>query len=146
MNSEDYSKARVVIILKHEFAAEARRGLVYSDDPALAPIKEVLAQHRALINFSQKDEFEFHLDSAKAHGVMDDPFRAWTRDTLAEPQIADRLGRTFALAVAGERAYDRGVATQMAAALEPFEGQGVVEKVQIDLAGKGPRVPRRYFG
>ena len=145
MGSERDSKARVVVILKHEFAAEARRGLTYSDDPALAPFKEVLAQHRALINFSQKDEFEFHLDSAMAHGVVDDPFRAWTRDTLAEPQIADRLSRTFALAVAGERAYDRSVATQMAAALEPFAGRGVVEKVQIDIAGIGPRVPQQYF-
>jgi hypothetical protein len=146
MSAADDSKARVVVILKQEFAAQARKGLIYSDDPALAPIKEVLAKHRALINFSQRDEFEFHLESARAHGVTDDPFRAWTRDTLAVPPVADRLGRTFALAVAGERAYDPSLAARMAAALEVFEGQGVVEKVQIDVAGRGPKVPQKYFG
>ena len=139
--------ARVVIRLSNEFARAVNAdGLAYTQDQALALLKQTLAAQKAELH-NQLRDFEYYVESSEAHGITDTPMVNWTRDATRDPRAQARYSTMFAVAVAGRKVFDAETAEKLAAHFQHLVGAGVVEQVKVDSMdpAKNPPVPSRYF-
>lgn len=95
------------------------------DDPAVAPLLDVLRRHEAVL-VSQLDAFEAYLaDPAQAAS----PLGRWTEATLADPAKRAKHKQAFAVRVRGDEVYPRTTADALQAELYPLVGNGAVERL-----------------
>ena len=113
------------IDLAEELAETARRD---PGDPAMRPLAEVLARHRATMK-CQYDAFADYVSEAEKHGPDRYPLYAWTKATIADPVKKAKYLRSFTLYVGGEQVYAKAAADALEADLRPLLGGGVVDRL-----------------
>src|SRR5690242_7876672 len=78
LSMSDQWQYQLRIDLADDLAQIARRD---PDDPALAPLPDILARHNALLK-CQFDAFAGYVAEAEAHGTEDYPLYQWTKATI----------------------------------------------------------------
>ena len=103
----------------------ARRKL---DDPALAPLTDILAKHRARLK-SQFDAFAEYVAAAEEHGVEDFPLYAWTKATIEDPAKKEKYLKSFTFYVEGREIYAKEIADALEADLQPLARSGLITRL-----------------
>jgi hypothetical protein len=98
------------------------------DDPSLAPVTRILAEHRAALQ-SQFDAFSFYVEEAERQGPENFPLYKWTKATIEDPAKKAKHQKIFTLYVEGEEVYAKAKAEALEAELLPLVGGGIVEKL-----------------
>jgi hypothetical protein len=111
--------------ISDEFAEIAR---VDPQNPALAPIGEILARHHAALR-NQFDAFADYVAEAEKQGVEHFPLYKWTKATIEDPLKKAKHVKSFSIYVNGEEVYPKAAADALEADLSPLVGGGVVEKL-----------------
>jgi hypothetical protein len=94
-------------------------------NPALKPLTDILARHRATMK-SQFDAFAAYVAEAERQGIEAFPLYRWTRATLEDADKKARHLRTFALRVDGQEVYPEATADALEADLHPLVGGGLI--------------------
>jgi hypothetical protein len=110
------------VYLPEDLADAARTG---GGAPALRPLLEILAAHRATL-VSQLDAFEGYVAEAERAGPEGFPLYRWTKATLDDPAKRLKHKQAFAVRVAGEEVYAKAPADALEAELRPLVGGGAV--------------------
>jgi hypothetical protein len=130
------------IDLAEEAAEVARR---YPDDPALAPMPEILRRHDATMK-SQYDAFADYVAEAERQGVERYPLYQWTKDTIENPAKKAKYLKSFTLYVEGQEVYARDKADALERELQPLVGGGLVTRLakHDTNPANNPQPPARY--
>jgi hypothetical protein len=113
------------VYLTDEMADAARSG---GESPALRPLLDILKEHRATL-VSQLDAFGDYVAEAEREGPGNFPLYKWTKTTLEDAEKRLKHKKAFAVRVAGQEVYAEAAADALEAALRPFVGGGVVERM-----------------
>jgi hypothetical protein len=111
--------------LADEVAEVARRD---PDDPAIAPLREILGRHHATMK-CQFDAFADYVAEAERQGTERYPLYAWTRATIDDPAKKKKYLKSFTLYVDGEEVYTKDKADALEADLRPIVGGKLVERM-----------------
>jgi hypothetical protein len=130
------------IDLTDEAAEVARRA---PDDPALAPLPEILRRHGATMK-SQYEAFAGYVAEAEREGVERYPLYQWTKDTIANPAKKAKYLKSFTLYVGGDEVYAKDQADALEAALQPLVGGGLITRLakHDTNPANNPQPPARY--
>jgi len=130
------------IDLADEAAAVARRD---PDDPALAPLPDILRRHDAVMK-SQYDAFADYVAEAEKRGVEGYPLYQWTRDTIENPAKKTKYLKSFTLYVGGDEVYVKSKADALEADLQPLVGGGLITRLakHDTNPANNPQPPARY--
>lgn len=130
------------IDLSDELAEVARRA---PDDPALAPLGEVLRRHGAKL-VCQFDAFAGYVAEAEAQGVAHYPLYAWTKATIEDPAKKAKYLKSFTLYLDGEQVYAKERADALEAELRPLLASGLIQKLaKYDTnPANNPQPPERH--
>jgi hypothetical protein len=133
---------QVRIDLADEAAELARRE---PDDPALAPLADILRKHQAVLN-CQYDAFAGYVAEAEREGVERYPLHAWTKATIENPAKKAKYLKSFTLSVGGEEVYDQVPADALEADLRPLVGGRLVTRLakHDTNPAHNPQPPQRY--
>ena len=113
-------------------------------DPALAPLGDVLARHRAVAK-CQFDAFAEYVAAAQPHGGPDYPLYEWTRATIEDPVKKEKYLKSFTVYVDGQEVYGKEIADALEADLKPLAARGLIgrlAKYDTDPANN-PQPPQR---
>ena len=115
------------------------------DDPALAPLPEILAKHRATLK-CQFDAFADYVAEAERNGTEAYPLHAWTKATIEDPAKKAKYLKSFTLYVAGQEVYAKEEADALEADLQPLAGGGLVTRLSKHDTNpaNNPQPPERY--
>lgn len=116
---------QIRLTISDEFAEIAR---VDPQNPALAPIGEILARRHAALR-NQFDAFADYVAEAEKQGVEHFPLYKWTKATIEDPLKKAKHVKSFSIHVNGEEVYPKAAADALEADLSPLVGGGVVEKL-----------------
>ena len=97
-------------------------------DPALAPLTEILARHRAALK-SQFDAFAEYVAAAEEHGVENFPLYEWTKATIENPAKKEKYMRSFTLYVEDCEVYAKEIADALEADLQPLARSGLITRL-----------------
>jgi hypothetical protein len=97
-------------------------------DPALAPLTEILAKHRAALK-SQFDAFAEYVAAAEEHGVENFPLYAWTKATIEDPAKKEKYMKSFTLYVRDREVYAKEIADALEADLQPLARSGLITRL-----------------
>lgn len=113
-------------------------------DPAVAPLFDVLAKHRATPK-CQFDAFAEYVAAAEEQGVEDYPLYEWTRATIENPAKKEKYLRSFTLYVDDQEVYGKDVAEALEADLQPLTAGGHITRVsKYDTnPANNPQPPQR---
>ena len=113
-------------------------------DPALAPLFDVLAVHRAVAK-CQFDAFAQYVAAAQAQGVESDPLYAWTKATIENPAKMAKHQKSFTLYVDEQEVYAKAIADALESDLQPLAARGLITRVsKYDTnPANNPQPPRR---
>jgi hypothetical protein len=112
--------------LKDPAAAEsARRKL---PDPALTPLIDILAKHRAVLK-CQFDAFAEYVAAAQEHGPENYPLYEWTKATIENPAKKKKYMKSFALYVEEREVYAKEIADALEADLQPLAVSGLITRI-----------------
>lgn len=129
------------IDLAEELAETARRD---PGDPAMRPLAEVLARHRATMK-CQYDAFADYVSEAEKHGPDRYPLYAWTKATIATPEKKAKYLKSFTLQVDGRAVYAKPLAEALEAELRPLLGKLITRLARHDTnPANNPQMPARY--
>jgi len=130
------------IDLADEVAEVARRD---PDDPAIAPLREILGRHHATMK-SQFDAFADYVAEAERHGTERYPLYKWTKATIDDPSKKKKHLKSFTLYVEGKEVYAKEKAESLEADLRPIVGGGLVKQMfKYDTnPANNPQPPARY--
>ena len=106
-------------------AESARRRL---DDPALVPLTDILAKHRAALK-SQFDAFAEYVAAAEEHGVENYPLYEWTKATIENPAKREKFLKSFTLYVEEREVYAKEIADALEADLQPLARSGLITRI-----------------
>jgi hypothetical protein len=130
------------IDLTDEAAEVARRA---PDDPALAPLPEILRRHGATMK-SQYDAFAGYVAEAEREGSERYPLYQWTKDTIENPAKKAKYLKSFTLYVDGDEVYAKDQADALEAELRPLVGDGLITRLakHDTNPANNPQPPARY--
>jgi hypothetical protein len=130
------------IDLSDEAAEAARRD---PQDPALAPLPEILRRHDAAMK-SQYDAFAGYVAEAEERGVERYPLYAWTKATIENPVKQAKYLKSFTLYVGGAEVYAKDRADALEAKLQPLVGAGLITRLarHDTNPANNPQMPARY--
>ncbi len=113
-------------------------------DPALAPLDDILARHRAAAK-CQFDAFADYVAAAHARGAEDDPLYAWTKATIEDPAKKQKYLKSFTVYVENQEVYAKEVADALEAELAPLAARGLITRLsKYDTnPANNPQPPRR---
>jgi hypothetical protein len=113
-------------------------------DPALAPLPDILAVHRAVAK-CQFDAFAEYVAAAEAQGVENHPLYAWTKATIENPAKKEKYLKSFTLYVDGEEVYAKAIADALEADLQPLVTRGLITRLsKYDTnPANNPQPPQR---
>jgi hypothetical protein len=133
---------QVRIDLADEAAELARRR---PDDPALAPLADILRKHQAVLK-CQYDAFAGYVAEAEREGVERYPLHAWTKATIENPAKKAKYLKSFTLYVGGEEVYGQAPADALEADLRPLVGGRLVTRLakHDTNPAHNPQPPQRY--
>ena len=106
-------------------AKSARRDLRH---PLLAPLADILANHRAALK-CQFDAFAEYVATAEEHGVENYPLYEWTKATIENPAKKEKYLKSFTLYVDGREVYAKEIADALAADLQPLARSGLITRL-----------------
>ena len=98
------------------------------DDPALAPLPEILAKHDATIR-CQFDAFAGYVAEAERQGVESYPLYHWTKATIEDPVKKAKHLKSFAVHVKGREVYDKEEAEALEADLQPLADGSLITRI-----------------
>jgi hypothetical protein len=113
-------------------------------DPALAPLFEVLAEHRAAPK-CQFDAFAEYVAAAEQHGVENYPLYQWTKATIENPAKKEKYLKSFTLYVDDREVYAKEIADALEADLQPLATSGLITRIsKYDTnPANNPQSPQR---
>jgi hypothetical protein len=138
----DQWQYQVRIDLADEAAEVARRD---PDDPALAPLPEILERHHATLK-SQYDAFAGYVAEAESHGIEKYPLYHWTKATVENPAKKAKYLKSFTLYVDGDEVYAKDKADALESDLQPLLGGKLVTRLakHDTNPANNPQPPARY--
>jgi hypothetical protein len=113
------------IYLSDELAETARRA---SDDPAIKPLADILARHRATMK-CQFDAFADYVAEAEKHGAENYPLYAWTKATIEDRAKRAKHIKSFAIYVDGNEVYAKQIADAIESDLQPLIGGALITRL-----------------
>jgi hypothetical protein len=116
---------QIRINLTGEYAEKARNK---ADDPALAPLYEILSRRGAALR-NQFDAFAEYVSEAEKNGVEHFPLYKWTKATIEDPAKKEKYSKSFTLFVNGAEIYGKEIADALEAELQPHVAHGPIEKL-----------------
>jgi hypothetical protein len=133
---------QVRIYLDGAHAESARRA---PDSPALKPLAEILARHRATLK-CQYDAFADYVAEAEKHGVEKYPLHAWTKATIEDPAKKERYLKAFTIYVDGNEVYDKTFAQALEKDLQPLVGGALITRMTVHDTNpaNNPQPPAQY--
>jgi hypothetical protein len=116
-------------------------------DPALAPLIDILAKHRASPK-CQFDAFAEYVAAAEEHGVANYPLYEWTKATIENPAKQEKYMKSFTLYVKDREVYAKEIADALERDLQPLATSGLItrlSKYDTNPANnpQPPRAPRK---
>ena len=113
-------------------------------DPALKPLLEVLAGHRAVPK-CQFDAFAEYVVAAEEQGVENYPLYQWTKATIENPAKKEKYLKSFTLYVDGQEVYAKEIADALEADLQSFANSGLIARIsKYDTnPANNPQPPQR---
>ncbi|KRR17631.1 hypothetical protein CQ14_25860 [Bradyrhizobium lablabi] len=96
--------------------------------PALAPLFNILAKHRAAPK-CQFDAFVEYVAAAEEHGIENYPLYQWTKATIKNPANKEKYLKSFALYVDDREIYAKEIADALEADLQPLTISGLVTRI-----------------
>jgi hypothetical protein len=116
-------------------------------DPALAPLMDVLAKHRAAPK-SQFDAFADYVAEAEAQGVDKYPLHAWTKATIENPEKKQKYLKSFTVYVEGHEVYPKTTADALEADLQPLADGALITRLSKydSNPANNPQPPQRKPG
>ena len=97
-------------------------------DPALKPLLEVLAGHRAVPK-CQFDAFAEYVVAAEEQGVENYPLYQWTKATIENPAKKEKYLKSFTLYVDGQEVYAKQIADALEADLQSFANSELIARI-----------------
>jgi hypothetical protein len=133
---------QIRIDVADELAETARRD---PDNPALQPLADLLARHRATMK-CQFDAFADYVTEAEQQGTASYPLYAWTKATIENPEKKARYLKSFTLHVDGKEVYAKPLADALEAELAPLVGGRVITRLsKYDTnPASNPQVPSEH--
>lgn len=113
-------------------------------DPALAPLFDILAEHRAALK-CQFDAFAEYVAVAEEQGVENYPLYQWTKATIENPAKKERYLKSFTLYVDDREVYAKDIAEALEADLQPLATRGLITRIsKYDTnPANNPQPPQR---
>jgi hypothetical protein len=137
----DQWQYQVRIDLADDLAEMARRD---PQNPALAPLPEILARHNATLK-CQFDAFAGYVAEAERHCVEHYPLYKWTQATIENPAKKAKYLKSFTLYVDGNEVYAKDKADALESDLQPLVGGLVTRLSKHDTnPANNPQPPARY--
>lgn len=96
--------------------------------PALAPLFDILAEHRAALK-CQFDAFAEYVAAAEEHGVENYPLYQWTKATIENPAKKEKYLRSFTVYVDDREVYAKEIADALEADLQPLATSGLIKRI-----------------
>jgi hypothetical protein len=106
-------------------AESARRNL---PDPALVPLTDILAKHRAELK-CQFDAFAEYVTAAEENGVENYPLYEWTKAMIENPAKKEKYIKSFTLYVEDHEVYPKEIADALEADLQPLASSGLITRI-----------------
>jgi hypothetical protein len=133
---------QIRIDLNDELAKMARGDV---DDPAIKPLRDVLAKHRATMK-CQFDAFADYVSEAQRRGAENYPLYAWTKATIENPEKRAKYIKSFTLYVDGREVYAKEIANALESDLRPLvEGGSIARLSKHDTnPANSPQPPARF--
>jgi hypothetical protein len=128
--------------VSHSATAESvRRKLCV---PALAPLFDILAEHRAVLK-CQFDAFAEYVAAAEKHGVENYPLYQWTKATIENPAKKEKYLRSFTVYVDDREVYAKEIADALEEDLQPLATSGLITRIsKYDTnPANNPQSPQR---
>ena len=97
-------------------------------DPALAPLFDILARHRAAAK-CQFDAFAEYVATAEAEGVGNYPLYQWTKATIDNPAKREKYLKSFTVYVDEREIYGKEIADALEADLQPLATSGLITRI-----------------
>jgi hypothetical protein len=112
--------------------------------PALAPLFDILADHRAAPK-CQFDAFAEYVAAAEEHGVENYPLYQWTKATIENPAKKEKYLRSFTVYVDDREVYAKEIADALEADLQPLATSGLITRIsKYDTnPANNPQSPQR---
>jgi hypothetical protein len=113
-------------------------------DPALAPLFDILAKHRAAPK-CQFDAFAEYVAAAEENGLDNYPLYHWTKATIENPAKRERYVKSFTLYVDDHEVYSKEIADALEADLQPLATSGLITRIsKYDTnPANNPQPPQR---
>ena len=113
-------------------------------DPALAPLFDILAEHRAALK-CQFDAFGEYVAAAEEHGIENYPLYQWTKETIENSAKKEKYLKSFTLYVDDREVYAKEIADALEADLQPLATSGLITRIsKYDTnPANNPQSPRR---
>src|ERR1051326_8211140 len=114
-------------------------------DPAIKPLMDILARHRAALK-SQFDAFAGYVAEAEQQGTEKYPLYAWTKATIENPEKKAKYLKSFTLYVGGQEVYAKALADALEADLAPLlAGKLIARLSKYDTnPANNPQPPAQY--
>jgi hypothetical protein len=96
--------------------------------PALAPLFDILAEHRAALK-CQFDAFAEYVAAAEEHGAENYPLYQWTKATIENPAKKEKYLRSFTVYVDEREVYAKEIADALEADLQPLATSGLITRI-----------------
>ena len=96
--------------------------------PALAPLFDILAEHRAALK-CQFDAFAEYVAAAEEHGVENYPLYQWTKATIENPAKTEKYLKSFTLYVEDREVYAKEIADALEADLQPLATGRLITRI-----------------
>ena len=96
--------------------------------PGLAPLFDILAEHRAALK-CQFDAFAEYVAAAEEHGVENYPLYQWTKATIENPAKKEKYLRSFTVYVDDREVYAKEIADALEADLQPLATSGLITRI-----------------
>ncbi|MBR0719867.1 hypothetical protein [Bradyrhizobium liaoningense] len=112
--------------------------------PVLAPLFDVLAEHRAVPK-CQFDAFAEYVAAAEENGVENYPLYKWTKATITDPAKKEKYLKSFTLYVDEREIYTKEIADALEAGLQPLATSGLIARIsKYDTnPANSPQPPQR---
>jgi len=96
--------------------------------PALAPLFDILARHRAAPK-CQFDAFAEYVAAAEEHSVENYPLYSWTKATIENPAKKEKYLKSFTLYVDEREVYAKEIADALETDLQPLAASGLITRI-----------------
>jgi hypothetical protein len=97
-------------------------------NPALAPLFNILAEHRAAPK-CQFDAFAEYVAAAEENGVENYPLYQWTKATIENPAKKEKYLKSFTLYVDDREVYAKEIADALEADLQPVASSRLITRI-----------------